>query len=63
MGAGTLLTLAYLLLLTVRIGLAEGDETLVRPGMCVRYVAVLVTYLRVICETVVIGPLLIGCLS
>ena len=61
--SGTVLTVAYVVLLAVKLIATEKDEKLVQPTMCLRYLGTLLAYLKLICETVVIGPLLIGCLT
>jgi hypothetical protein len=60
--AGTLLAVSYVLLLTVRVFLTEHGPVLERPGMWVGYLAVILAYLKVVCDRAVLVPLLAGCL-
>ena len=60
---GSILTLTYVAVLFVRVFLAENGDNISRPGMNLRYLGVVLVYLRTVCETVVLGPFLIGCLK
>lgn len=47
--SGTVLTLLYIGLLVARFAATEKDNALVQPGMCLRYLGVVLAYFRVVC--------------
>ena len=46
---GTMLTVIYVGLLIARFAATEKENALVEPGMCLRYLGVVLAYFKVVC--------------
>jgi hypothetical protein len=58
---GTLVISLYVMLMAVKVTVAEKGETLLRPGMWAGYLACILAHLRAVCETIILVPLLGAC--